>query len=239
MKVYLKSEFIKLRLSVVILVPFLLIIFSGCEQISNFRNGPPKINSFTIPKQVEYGETVEFKVTVFDPEEDEITYSWNVSDGILKSDSEAVVEWIAPALPQKDVVPPQSVEVNILVRDGGEDEVSESGIILVFSKAYNVAYRLKGTYELVLTQVNSETIESLGGTMRLTTTTFTRQFEEGSQFSSGSYILIEPFDENKGTINWFLDGSLQPSVSTYTWDGELLILYWQNTSTTHVYDKTY
>lgn len=238
MKVYLNSELLNLRLYVVLLVPFLLIIFSGCEQIGIFRNDPPKINSFTIPKQVEYGRTLNFKVTVFDPEEDEITYSWSVSDGELKSDSEALVEWTAPALPEELIVPPLTVTVNILIRDSGEEEVSESGTILVYSKAYEVANRLKGVYKLVLKQISGETVDSLGGSMRLTTTTFSRQFVEASQFTSGFYTLIKPFDNNRGTINWYLDGSLQPSVSTYTWDGQLLILHWQNNSITYVYDKT-
>ena len=216
---------------------FLLTIIIGCEQIDTLRNGPPEINSFNIPKEVHYGESVVFKVSAFDPEEDDLKYIWTVSDGVLKGGSKAEIEWTAPALPDEGVVPPRTVTVHVSVRDGGEKQVADSANILVYSKAYKVANSLKGVYVLVRTQVNGETIESLDGSMRLTTTTFTRQFEEGSEFYSGSYELIEPYDDKKGTINWFSDGEVTPSVSTFTWDGKLLILFWANTSTTHVYEK--
>ena len=221
----------------IILLTVIVVSLSGCEQIETLGNGPPEINSFNVPEQVQYGETVKFKVSVFDPEDDDLTYSWDVSGGILKSFTEAEVQWIAPALPDEIVVPPQTVTVHVSVRDGGEEDASKSATIFVYSKRYQVADALKGVYELVRTQVNGETVESLGGTMRLTTTTFTRQLEEGDQFSSGSYQLVEPFYENKGTINWFTDGFQQLSVSTYTWDGRLLIIYWDDTATLHVYEK--
>lgn len=221
----------------IILLTMLVISLNGCSQIELLRNGPPKINSFNVPEQVQYGETVEFKVSAFDPEEDDLSYTWNVSGGILKSETEAEVQWIAPALPEEPVVPPQTITVHVSVRDDGEDQASESATVIVYSKAYEVANSLKGVYELLRTQVNGKTVESLGGTMRLTTTTFTRQFEEDAQFFSGSYQLVEPFNDNKGTINWFPDGITQLSISTYTWDGQLLVIYWPATSTTHVYEK--
>ena len=228
-----KSEFC----GTIILLTVLVIMLNGCGQIERLRNGPPEINSFTVPEQVQYGETVEFKVSAFDPEEDELSYSWNVSGGILKNAAEAEVQWIAPALPEESVVPPQTITVQVSIRDDGEDQASESATIIVYSKAYEVANALKGFYELVRTQIDGETVESLGGIMRLTTTTFTRQFEEGDQFFSGSYQLVEPYNDKKGTINWFSDGIPQLSVSTYTWDGKLLVIYSAATSTTHVYEK--
>ncbi len=221
----------------IILFALQVAILSSCEQINNWTNDPPKINSLTVPKAVEYGETVEFKVTTFDPEDDSLTYLWDVSDGTLKEETETKVEWIAPPLPDGGVVPPKTVTVHVFVSDGGDEEASESTSILVSSKAYEVANALSGTYKLVRTQVNGETVESLGGTMRLTTTTFTRQFENDSQFFFGSYELIEPFDDKKGTIHWFFDDLLTPSVSTYTWDGKLLIIFSPATSTAHVYQK--
>lgn len=229
----LKSEFC----ATIVLLTALVILLNGCEQIESLRNGPPEINSFTVPEQVQYGQTVEFKVSAFDPEEDELSYLWNVSGGILKSDTEAEVQWIAPALPEESVVPPQTITVQVSIRDDGEDQASESATITVYSKAYEVANALKGFYELVRTQIDGETVESLGGTMRLTTTTFTRHFEEGDQFFSGSYQLVEPYNDKKGTINWFSDGIPQLSVSTYTWDGKLLVIYSAATSTIHVYEK--
>ena len=41
----------------------------------------------------------------------------------------------------------------------------------------------------------------------------------------------------KGRSIGFSDGSAEPIVSNYTWDGELLVLFWQATATGHVYQK--
>ena len=41
----------------------------------------------------------------------------------------------------------------------------------------------------------------------------------------------------KGTIYWFNEEKTEPVVSTYTWDGELLVIYSSDTSTAHVYQK--
>lgn len=232
----------KLKLNSVLGVLFLhlvllSVVFSGCDLYNNFRNNTPNINSFIVPSEAHYGETVEFRVTVFDPEDDTLTYLWVVSDGVLKNETEPKVEWIAPTLPEEEVVPPKKITVYLSVRDGGEQEATKSATIVVYSKAYNVANSLRGVYKLVRTQVNGETVESLGGSMRLTTTTFSRQFEEDSLFFSGSYHLVEPYSENKGTINWYPDGTDKLSVSTYTWDGQFLVIYWADSSTTHVYER--
>ena len=90
---------IKLNTVVVAWIILLLLqvaILSGCDLYENWRNGEPTINSLDVPQQVEYGETVEFKVSVFDPEDDNLTYLWHVSDGTLKKDTEPIVQWIAP-----------------------------------------------------------------------------------------------------------------------------------------------
>lgn len=215
----------------------LSVVFSGCDLYVNLRNDAPKINSFIVPSEVLYGKTVEFRVNAFDPEDDTLSYLWDVSDGVLKNETEPKVEWIAPALPDDEVVPPKTITVYLSVRDGGEEETTKSATILVYSKAYDVANSLRGVYELVRTQVYGETVPSLGGSMRLTTTTFTRQFEDDAQFFAGSYELVEPYNKNKGTINWYPDGSHHFFVSNYTWDGQLLVIYWEDTATTHVYEK--
>lgn len=223
-----------------IVVLFLLLqitTYCGCDIYEDWRNDTPKVNSFVVPNEVHYGETVEFRVTAFDPEDDNLSYLWDVTDGVLKNETEPKVEWIAPPLPDEEVVPPKTITVYLSVRDGGEEEATKSATIIVYSKAYEVANTLRGVYDLIRTQVNGETVESLGGSMRLTTTTFTQQFEENSQFFSGSYNLVEPYGNNKGTINWYPDGIQQFSVSTYTWDGQLLVIYWADTSTTHIYEK--
>ena len=56
-------------------------------------------------------------------------------------------------------------------------------------------------------------------------------------FSSGAYELIEPFDERKGTIQWTPDGASNPSLSSYTWDGKFLSLFWPSTGVGAVYQK--
>ena len=124
----------------------------------------------------------------------------------------------------------------MFVRDQGEDTVSKSAAIIVFSKSYRVAEALSGVYGLIRTQVDGESTEEFGS-MRLTTTTFTREFQSKDEFFFGSYKLIEPFDERKGTIYWFSDANLETVVSTYTWDSELLVIFSSATSTGHVYQK--
>ena len=221
----------------VILLVLIATLLSSCDLYENWRNGEPTINSLDVPKQVQYGETAEFKVSAFDPEDDNLTYVWYVSDGVLKGETEHTVQWIAPVLINEEVVPPKTVTVRVSVQDEGEEVISKTASILVFSKAYEVAIALSGEYDLVLSQVKGETVETQGGVMRLTTTTFTRQFVENVQFFSGAYQLIEPYDDKKGTINWFSDGIPIPTTSTYTWDGKLLIIYWSDTATAHVYEK--
>ena len=213
-----------------------LLIICGCEEYKNWRNDPPEINTFNVPKEVRYGESIELKVTVSDPENDTLTYEWEVSGGTLDGEEGPEVQWTAPELPSAEIAPDQIVTIHISVRDGGEETVSKSASIVVFSKSYRVANALSGVYELVRAQVDGERVEEFGS-MRLTTTTFTREFQTTDDFFFGSYKLIEPFDEEKGTIHWFFDASPVPIVSTYTWDSELLVVFWPDTSTVHVYQK--
>ncbi|MDE0468785.1 MAG: hypothetical protein OYL97_17165 [Candidatus Poribacteria bacterium] len=225
-----------LRFGAFFLVTSSLLIFSSCDEYESWTNDPPEINTFTVPKEVRYGESVELKVGVSDPENDELTYTWEVSAGTLTGEDGAEVQWIAPELRDSEIAPDQTITVHVSVRDKGEETVSKSATIIVFSKSYRVAEALSGIYELVRTQLAGETSEAFGS-MRLTTATFTREYQSNNTFFFGSYKLIEPFDERKGTIYWFSDGSTEPIVSTYTWDGELLVLFWTATSTGHIYQK--
>ena len=224
------------RLAVILLLTCQLLIFSSCDEYESWTNDPPEINTFTVPKEVRYGESVALKVGVSDPENDELTYTWEVSAGTLTSGEGAEVQWTAPEFPDSEIAPDQTVTVHVSVRDKGEETVSKSAAITVFSKSYRVADALSGAYELVRTQLDGKTTEEFGS-MRLTPATFTREYQSNETFFFGSYKLIEPFDERKGTIYWFSDGSTEPIVSTYTWDGELLVLFWTATSTGHVYQK--
>ena len=222
--------------SLLLLLAGQVLIFSSCSEWERWRNGPPKINTFNVPKEVSYGETVVFSAGVSDPEEDVLTYLWDVSDGTLIGEMGPEVKWKAPDLPNENAAPDRTVSVYLSVRDDGEEETSKSASITVFSKSYRVAASLSGVYELVRTQVDGKSVEEIGS-MRLTTTTFTREFQKNDEFLFGSYKLIEPFDEKKGTIYWFSDESAEPTVATYTWDGELLVIFNTATSTGHVYQK--
>ena len=215
----------------------LLVIFNGCSEYERWRNDPPKIHTFTVPKEVPYGETVELRVNVSDPEDDSLTYAWHVSDGHLNVEVGSEVQWTAPELPSAEVALPQTVSVYVSVSDGvGEESASESAVIVVFSKAYRVAKFLSGKYDLIRSQVNGESYEETGS-MRLTITTFTREFQRANEFDFGFYQLIEPFDKEKGRIYWHSDETGSATETTYTWDGALLVLFWDATATGHVYQK--
>ena len=226
----------KMRSVVFICIGCGLLLFMGCERYEAWQNDPPEINTLTVPKEVRYGETVEFSVNVSDPERDSLTFIWVVSDGTLSGEDSPEVQWTAPALPNAEIAPDEVVQIHVSVRDDGEETAVESASILVYSKAYRVAKALSGVYGLIRTEVAGEPVEGFGS-MRLTTTTFTQAFENNNEFQFGSYELIEPFDTNKGTIYWSTDDSPEPLVSTYTWDGALLVVSSEATATRHVYQK--
>ena len=212
-----------------------LLLLSGCDEYDSWRNDAPEIQTFTVPREVRYGESVELKVGVVDPENDDLTYTWDVSGGTLTGE-DAVVKWKAPELRASELAPDETITVHVSVRDQGEETVSKSATITVYSKSYRVAESLSGMYQLVRTLVGGEASEAVGS-MRLTTRTFTREYPEDETFFYGSYKLIEPFDAGQGTLYWFSDASTDPIISTYTWDGDLLVVFWTATSMADVYQK--
>ena len=235
-------------LTIYVVACAMIAIVTGCSEIEDLRNDPPKINSFTVPNEVQYGDTVEFRVRAFDPEGDTLTYEWEVSGGTLILETGPEVQWTAPPLPIDPVVPPIGISVKVYVRDDiNEENPSKSASILVSSKAFRVAQTLSGAYELIRYEVHGN-LQEVTGTLSLTTTTFSRQQAEqeivgegletvSDDFSSGAYELIEPFDVRKGTIQWTPYGASNPSLSSYTWDGKLLSLFWPSTGVGAVYQK--
>ena len=233
-----------IQAGLVVLFILQAVILIGCDQIEEFTNDPPEITTFTVPTEVEYGETVTLKARVFDPENDALTYAWDVSDGTLEGEAGPHVQWTAPELPPEEIVPPKAVTVYLYVRDGGEEDVHKMATVTVFSKPYKIAQLFSGTYTLISKQVNGDPVAETS-TLRLTPTTFTREIEsdpaaevqEPTQFITGAYKFVEPFNESSGTIHWFLTGSTAPDVSTYTWDGRLFVIFWAETATSHIYEK--
>ena len=222
-------------LFILVLVITKLFILGGCGEYESWTNDPPEINTFTVPKEVRYGESVELKVGVSDPEKDDLTYTWEVSGGTLEGEG-ASIEWTAPKLRASEIAPDQTIKVHVSVRDDGEETISKSGTITVYSKSYRVAKAYSGSYQLIRTIVDDETTQAVGS-MRLTTTTFTREYEENNTFFYGAYKLIEPFDDQQGTIYWYSNESNEPVNSTYTWDGALFIIFWTATNTSDIYQK--
>ena len=103
---------------------------------------------------------------------------------------------------------------------------------------------LSGTYRLVSKSVHGDPVQ-VAGTLRLTPTTFTQEFQEVlegeaqslKQFVTGSYKLVRPFNQSSGTIHWFTHGNPRPSVITYTWDGRFLALVFRADATQYIYNR--
>ena len=238
------NVFKPIQIGLVILFILQAVILTGCAQYEELTNDPPEITTFTVPSEVEYGETVEFRARVFDPEDDPLRYAWEVTDGTLAGEAGHQVQWTAPELPPEEIVPPKVVTVYLYVRDGGEEDVHKEATITVFSKPYKIAQFFSGTYTLIAKQVNSDPVAETS-TLRLTPTTFTREIQsnpeaevqEPTQFITGSHRFVEPFNESSGTIHWFSTGSTSPDVSTYTWDGRLFVIFYPETATSYIYEK--
>ncbi len=240
MNLYKKST----RIGWVILLILQTVILIGCDQYAELTNDPPEITTFTVPTEVEYGETVELRARVFDPEDDPLTYAWEATDGVLSGEAGPQVQWTAPELPPEEVVPPKIVTVYLYVRDGGEEDVHKMATITVFSKPYKIAQFFSGTYTLISKQVHGDPVAEIG-ILRLTPTTFTREIQPNpeaeepgpTKFITGSHRFIEPFDDRSGTIHWFPTGSLNPEINTYTWDGRIFVIFYPETATSYFYEK--
>ena len=232
-----------MQIGLVILLVLQIAIFNGCDQYKEFTNDPPEITNLTVPVEVEYGETVQLRIRAFDANDDALTYIWDVSEGTLVSDTGPEVQWTAPES-SEEMVPSKVVTVNVYVRDGSEKDASKTATILVYSKPYRVAKVLSGTYRLVSKSMHGDPVQ-VTGTLRLTPTTFTQEFREvleggvqsPKQFVTGSYKLVRPFDQSRGTIHWFTQGSPKPSVGTYTWDGRLLAIVFPADATQYIYNR--
>ena len=232
-----------IQISLVILIVLQIAIFSGCDQYEELTNDPPEITNLTVPAEVEYGEAVQLRVRAFDANDDSLTYIWDVSEGTLVRDTGPEVQWTAPKSTE-EMVPSKVVTVNVYVRDGSEKDASKTATILVYSKPYRIAEVLSGTYRLVSKSVHGEPVQ-VTGTLRLTPTTFTQEFQEVlegeaqslKQFVTGSYKFVRPFDQNRGTIHWFTHGNPRPSVGTYTWDGRFLAIVFSRDATQYIYNR--
>ena len=231
------------QIGVIILLVFQITIFSGCDQYEEFTNDPPEITTFTVPTEVEYGETIQLRIRAFDANDDTLTYTWDVSEGTLIGGAGPEVQWTAPKV-FEEMVPSRIVTVSVYVRDGSEKDAAKTATITVYSKPYRVAEALSGTYKLLSKSVHGEPIQ-VTGFLRLTPTTFTQEFQEGledigqsvKQFISGSYKLVRPFDQSTGTIHWFTHGDPRASVVTYTSDGQFLALIFSADATQYIYNR--
>ncbi|MYB94585.1 hypothetical protein F4054_04095 [Candidatus Poribacteria bacterium] len=193
---FLPSVFFALRFVVFFFFGCALLVLMSCAEYESWTNDPPEIQTFTLPKEVRYGESVRLKVGAFDPENDELTYTWEVSAGTLASEQGAEIQWTAPEIPTSEIEPDETVRVHVLIRDGGEKVASKSAAIIVYSKTYRIAEALSGSYELVRTQIAGETTEAFGS-MRLTTATFTREYERNNTFTERKWLTVSILHDQK------------------------------------------
>lgn len=226
-----------MRMKYSVAIFLLLPIFNGCSEYQKLTNDPPTITSINVPSEVLFGDIVTFSVRAVDPNDDELTYLWNVSAGQLSSDSHLEVQWTAPELPTEVLTIPLSVTVDVYIDDGIGGNISRSLEVRVSSKEYNITNKFIGEYTLVRTLSEGEHVEKVG-IMRLTSSTFIREFPDDGIFLSGLYRLIEPYDYSNGTIQWIADTGNNPIDSTYTWNGKQLVITFPNTSSQYVYLKT-
>ena len=234
-----------IRTGLVILFILQAVILTGCAQYEELTNDPPEITTFTIPNEVEYGETVEFRARVFDPEDDSIEVCVGGNRWHFGGRSG----------------PPRSVDCSRTAAGGDCPAESRNRLSLrtrwrrgrVSTKRQRLLsspspIKLRNSSAV---PIRSSPNRSQGdpvaetSTLRLTSTTFTREIQSNpeaevqapTQFITGTYRFIEPFDESSGTIHWFPTGSTSPDVSTYTWDSRLLVVFYPETATSLIYEK--
>ncbi|TET22199.1 MAG: hypothetical protein E3J71_06680 [Candidatus Stahlbacteria bacterium] len=92
-------------------------IILGCA----VGNEPPEIVSVNIPSSIQIDETVTLSVSAWDPDGDDLTYDWYVSEGTLTPSTGTVVQWTAPSTSG-------NVTISVIVEDkhGATDSEEET-----------------------------------------------------------------------------------------------------------------
>ena len=90
----------------------------------NLKNAPPVIKEIVVPESVFGGTTLELFAEVNDPDDDPLTFKWEVEDGELSSETSEAVTWTAP-------IDEGSIRIYLTVNDGLNEPTIESTYVRV------------------------------------------------------------------------------------------------------------
>ncbi|HPG38451.1 MAG TPA: Ig-like domain-containing protein [bacterium] len=100
----------------VMLCMLIFISAFSCGVVEKLNNREPVIKELKADRQtVMVGDTVTVNVVATDPDNDELTYSWDADGGIFINRDQSSVQWIAPTR-QDDF----SIDVTVRDENGGE-----------------------------------------------------------------------------------------------------------------------
>ena len=91
-----------------------------CKKLNN----NPEITEIIIPDTLFTGQQYDISVTAVDPDDDILTYEWNVSGGLISDNQAANIQWTTP-----DSAGSYTIEIKVTDGRGGEAIRSETALV--------------------------------------------------------------------------------------------------------------